>query len=64
MLERGDNPENGGVVDVVMGGCYFFITLHYFQLHLLSVCVCVCVCVLGGGGIGGGWGAKFSFITF
>ena len=49
MLERGDNPENGGVVDVEMGGCYFFITLHYFQLHLLSVCVCVCVCVLGGG---------------
>ena len=63
MLERGDNPENGGVVDVEMGGCYFFITLHYFQLHLLSVCVCVCGCVLGGG-IGGGWGAKFSFITF
>ena len=60
MLERGDNPENGGVVDVEMGGCYFFITLHYFQLHLL----CVCVCVWGGGGIGGGWGAKFSFIIF
>ena len=59
MLERGDNPENGGVVDVEMGGCYFFITLHYFQLHLLCVCVCV-----GGGGIGGGWGAKFSFIIF
>ena len=53
----------GGVVDVEMGGCYFFITLHYFQLHLLSVCVCVFVC-WGGGGIGGGWGAKFSFITF
>ena len=64
MLERGDNPENGGVVDVEMGGCYFFITLHYFRLHLLSVCVCVCVCVCWGGGIGGGWGAKFSFITF
>ena len=61
MLERGDNPENGGVVDVEMGGCYFFITLHYFQLHLLCVCVCVWG---GGGGIGGGWGAKFSFIIF
>ena len=54
----------GGVVDVETGGCYFFITLHYFQLHLLSVCVCVCVCVCWGEGIGGGWGAKFSFITF
>ena len=52
MLERGDNPENGRVVDVKMGGCYFFITLHYFQLHLL----CVCVCVWGGGGGGGGGG--------
>ena len=53
MLERGDNPENGGVVDVEMGGCYFFITLHYFQLHLLCVCVCVWG---GGGGVGGGGG--------
>ena len=29
LLERGDNPEKGGGVDVEMGGCYFFITLMF-----------------------------------
>ena len=58
MLERGDNPENGGVVDVEMGGCYFFITLHYFQLHLLCVCVC------GGGGLGVGGALNFPLLYF
>ena len=62
MLERGDNPENGGVVDVEMGGCYFFITLHYFQLHLLSVCVCVCWG--GGGGLGVGGALNFPLLHF
>ena len=59
MLERGDNPENGGVVDVEMGGCYFFITLHYFQLHLLCVCVCG-----GGGGLGVGGALNFPLLYF
>ena len=43
LLEKGDNPENGGLI-YKWDGCHFF---HYFavQLHLLCVCVCVYVCV-------------------
>ena len=29
LLERGDNPEKGGGIDVEMGGCYFFSTLMF-----------------------------------
>ena len=45
LLERGDEPEKGGGVDVEMGwggggegcGCHFFITLQFNYIY----CVCV-----------------------
>ena len=51
LLERGNNPEKGGGVDVEMKGLQLF---YYLAVQLHFVCVCVCVCV----------GAKFPLLQF
>ena len=38
LIEREDNPEKGGRVDVEMGeggGCHFFITLQFNCIHCM-----------------------------
>ena len=36
LLERGDKPEKGGGGDAEMGGCHFFITLHFNHIYCVG----------------------------